>query len=175
VHTAHLIVAGEAADEFRLDQVLFIPAAHPPHKADILTPYEHRFRMVEIACAADKRFVPSRLEEGRGKSYSIHTIERVKAGLTEGDRLFFLIGADAFAEIESWFRADEVIRAVAFIVVTRPGHQYKTPPGAQVHRLETVALPISSSEVRQKLARGQWVKEMPESVAAYIREHGLYR
>lgn len=174
VHTAHLIVAAEAADEFRLDQVLFIPAAHPPHKADIYTPYEHRFRMVELACAADKRFIPSRLEEGLGKSYSIHTIERVKAGLKEGDRLFFLIGADAFAEIGSWFRADMVILAVEFIVVTRPGHHYETPSGAQVHRLETVALPVSSSEVRQKLARAEWVKEIPESVAAYIRKHSLY-
>jgi len=174
VHTAHLIVAGEAADQFGLDEVLFIPAAHPPHKADIHTPYEHRYQMVKLACAADKRFVASRLEQGQEKSYSIHTIERVKAGLKPGDRLFFLIGADAFAEIGSWYRTEEVLGAVEFLVVTRPGHQYETPPGAKLNRLETLALPVSSSEIRHRLLRGAMVEELPESVAAYIRTHGLY-
>jgi len=78
VHSAHLVMAREAAQQLSLDSVLFIPAGNPPHKhAD--TPYEHRYRMVELACAADPHFVASRLEEGREKSYSIHTIERVRA------------------------------------------------------------------------------------------------
>jgi nicotinic acid mononucleotide adenylyltransferase len=68
-----------------------------------------------------------------------------------------------------------VIRAVEFIVVTRPGHVYDSPPGARVHRLETVALPVSSSEVRQALARGEVPDELPADVAAYIRERSLYR
>jgi nicotinic acid mononucleotide adenylyltransferase len=64
---------------------------------------------------------------------------------------------------------------VEFIVVTRPGHQYTIPAGARVLRLETVALPVSSSDIRASLARGETVEELPAAVAAYIRAHGLYR
>ena len=127
--------------------------------------------LLELACAGEPRFVPSRLEEGREKSYSIHTIERVKAMNGE---VFFVIGADAFAEIRKWHRWEDVVKAVDFIVVARPGHVYTYPPGARVHRLETVALPVSSSEVRQALARGERPEDLPEAVAEYIRTHRLY-
>ena len=172
IHNAHLTVAREAATEFHLDQVWFIPAAHPPHKTDQLAAsYEDRFRMTEIACLADSRFVASRLEAGQGKSYSVDTVEHVRA---LGEQPFFIIGADAFAEITTWHRWQELVRLTEFIVVTRPGHQYATPPGARVHRLETVALPISSSEIRKKLAAGKTPPELPPAVGRYILEHGLY-
>jgi nicotinate-nucleotide adenylyltransferase len=98
----------------------------------------------------------------------------VKSGLHPEDRLFFVIGADAFAEIETWWRTREVIRAVEFIVVTRPGHEYATPRDAIVHRLDTVALPVSSSRIREQLAAGDNPAELPPPVLAYIRERGLY-
>lgn len=171
IHSAHLEMARQAAHQFDLDRVLFIPAGNPPHKhAD--TPFEHRYRMVELACAADPRFVPSRLEEGSQKSYSIDTIERVKAA---NGKVFFIIGSDAFAEIETWRRWQDVVRAVEFIVVARPGHQILSPPGARVQRLETVELPVSSSEIRDALARGEMPNELPAAVADYIRANGLYR
>jgi nicotinate-nucleotide adenylyltransferase len=176
IHNAHITVAREAAEQFGLDCVLMVPAANPPHKADSSTaPYEDRYRMVELACAGIAPLEASRLEEGAEKSYSILTIERVKRASTPGDRIFFLIGADAFAEIGSWHRASDVIQAVEFIVVTRPGHDYVTPHGAQVHRLDTLALPVSSSEIRQKLAAQEAPEELPPSVLAYIRAHGLYK
>ncbi len=174
IHTAHLIVAREAADAYRLDRVLFIPAAHPPHKNATTTPYEDRYQMVELACAGDARFVPSRLEEGQTKSYSFYTIERVKESLAPGDVLYFLMGADAFAEIDLWHRSEDVLASVRFLVVTRPGHDYRAPQGAQYDRLETLALPVSSSEIRQKLAAGQAPEEVPPAVVDYIRQHGLY-
>jgi nicotinate-nucleotide adenylyltransferase len=170
IHRAHLVVAAEAADAFSLDQVLFIPAAHPPHK-EAGTSYEHRYRMVELACAVDRRFVASRLEEGRETSYSIYTIERVKA---MGGEVLFLVGADAFAEIRTWHRWTDVVAQVEFIVVTRPGHNYESPPGARVRRLDTVALPVSSSEIRHTLARGGTPAELPARVVDYIRANGLY-
>jgi nicotinate-nucleotide adenylyltransferase len=175
IHTAHLVVAREAAEAFALDRVLFVPAANPPLK-DAGANYEDRYRMVELACAGEPRFVPSRLEEGpdtsKAKSYSIHTIERVK---TANGEVFFIIGADAFAEIGKWYRWEDVVRSVEFIVVARPGHSFTTPPGAKVHRLETVALPVSSSEIRQALARGESPADLPAAVAKYIRDQGLYR
>jgi len=170
IHSAHLVVAREAAERFALDRVLFIPAANPPHK-EAGADYEDRFRMVELACAGDARFEASRLEAGREKTYSIHTIERVKE--LNGD-VFFVIGADAFAEIQTWHRSDDVIRAVEFIVVARPGHAFTSPPGARVYRLDTVALPTSSSEIRQELAQGRTPSGVPPVVMEYIREHGLY-
>jgi nicotinate-nucleotide adenylyltransferase len=170
IHTAHLIVAREAADTFSLNRVLFIPAGNPPLK-EARANFEDRFRMTELACAADPRFIASRIEEGAGKSYSIDTIERVRA--SNGD-LFFIIGADAFAEIQSWHRWRDVIHAVDFIVVTRPGHAYSPPADARVHRLETVALPVSSSEIRQSLARGETPAGLPQSVLDYIRARSLY-
>lgn len=173
IHRAHLIVAREAADEFLLDEVWFIPAAHPPHKSETNTPYEHRYRMVELACREDSRFHASRLEEGTERSFSFYTIQKVRE-LAPGAELFFLIGADAFAEIGTWHRAGEVIAMVDFIVVTRPGHEYATPEDAKVHRLESLALPVSSSEIRRKLRAGLPAMELPLAVRTYILEHGLY-
>jgi nicotinate-nucleotide adenylyltransferase len=170
IHSAHLEMARRAADQFHLDQILFIPAGNPPHKhAD--TSFEHRYKMVELACAADPRFVASRLEEGDLKSFSIHTIHRVKA---DDGEVFFIIGADAFEEIQTWYRWEEVVSAVTFIVVARRGHRIAGPPGARIDRLETVELAVSSSEIRDALARGETPVDLPEAVAAYIRTNGLY-
>jgi nicotinate-nucleotide adenylyltransferase len=170
IHSAHLVVAREAAETFSLDRVLFIPAANPPLK-EAGASFEDRYQMVELACAGEPRFVPSRLEEGAEKSYSIYTIERVTA---MNGKVFFIIGSDAFAEIRSWHRWEDVIAQVEFIVVARPGHLYVHPPGARVHRLETVALPVSSSEIRKALARGEDPPDLPESVTRYIRGRHLY-
>jgi nicotinate-nucleotide adenylyltransferase len=145
IHSAHLLVAREAADTFALDRVLFIPSGNPPLK-EARASYQDRFRMTELACAADSRFIASNIEAGAEKSYSIHTIERVKA---ENGDVFFIIG-------------------------TRPGHFYTAPEGARVHRLETLALPVSSSEIRLALARGQSPAALPKPVLDYIRANGLY-
>ena len=176
IHSAHLVVAREALRAFDLDQILFVPASRPPHKSGSTeAAYEHRYRMIELACQEEPSFVASRLEQGEAKSYSIVTIEKLRAGLTPADRLFFLIGADAFAEITTWHRWRDVLAAIEFIVVTRPGHDYDAPAGARVHRLETVALPVSSSSIRDQLAAGGAPPELPEPVLDYIRQHGLYR
>lgn len=176
IHDAHLRVAREAAREFGLARVLFVPAALPPHKTGATRAgYQDRYRMVELACQGEPLFEPSRLEAGSGRSYSIHTIEKVKAGLEPGDELCFLIGADAFAEIRSWYRWQSVLSQVAFIVVARPGHHYEVPAGARVHRMETLALPVSSSQIRARLAAGESPAEVPRAVLEYIHRKGLYR
>jgi nicotinate-nucleotide adenylyltransferase len=176
IHNAHLKIAGEAATQFSLDRVWFIPASRPPHKSAVTsTPYDARYRMVQLACAGQPMFEASRIEEGEEKSYSIETIRRVRAALEQADQLYFLIGADAFAEIRTWRRWHEVIASVDFIVVSRPGGLYEVPAGAHVHPLEGVNLPVSSSEIRRRLAAGDEDVDVPASVLAYITEHGLYR
>ncbi len=175
IHCAHLTIAREAAAQFALDRVLFVVAANPPHKPGAtVASYEDRHRMVELACEGEPLFEPSRLEEGAERSYSINTIRRVRSMQDPSDELYFIIGSDAFAEIRSWYRWEDVVRSVDFIVVTRPGHEYSAPPGARVHRLENVELPVSSSEIRRRLAAGASPPELPQAVLDYIRERGLY-
>jgi nicotinate-nucleotide adenylyltransferase len=175
IHNAHLAIGRRAADDVRLDRILFVPAAHPPHKAGVThAGYEDRVAMVEIACQGEPRFEVSRLEEGTARSYSIDTIEKVRVRLRPGDELFFLIGADAFAEIRTWRRWQDVARDVCFIVVSRPGHIYDTPPGVRIERLESVELPVSSSEVRRALAMNEYTAAVPRGVLEYIMRHGLY-
>jgi len=178
IHNAHLEIARAAADRFDLPKVLFVPAANPPHKSgEVVAPWEDRVRMVELACAVDPRFEVSRIEDPAarvGPSYSILTIEKLRAlGVWP---LAFLIGADAFAEIRTWYRWKEVIAAVEFIVVTRPGwNSGEVPPGTVVHELAGLELPVSSSEIRRQLAEGVLEIAVPDAVLRYIREHHLYR
>lgn len=174
VHDGHLAIAQGAVDRFDLDRVLFVPAANPPHKLHgAAAPYEDRVRMTELACAGYTQFEVSRIEAGTARSYSIDTIERLHAS---GVRpLAFLIGADAFAEIQTWHRWRDVIAAVEFIVVTRPGAGYQVPEGARVRSLEGLELPISSSEIRARIAAEDFDVPVPAPVIRYIREHGLYQ
>jgi len=175
VHNGHLTIARMAADHFCLDRVLFVPAEHPPHKSGVTeAPFNDRVHMVELACADEPRFAVSRIEEGTKRSYSIDTIDKVKAKLAPADKLFFIIGADAFAEIRTWHRWQDVARAVCFLVVSRPGHTYETPAEVSVQRLDTVDLPVSSSEIRRALAAGLRPRDIAERVLEYISKHRLY-
>jgi len=176
IHNAHLSLARLAAEQFHLHRVLFVPAFHPPHKAGIThAPYEDRVRMVELACQGEPRFAVSRLEEGTVRSYSIDTIEAVRAGLRPRDELFFLIGADAFAEICTWHRWQDVARGVRFLVAGRPGHRYTVPPGVRAEPMAGLELAVSSSEIRRSLAGGGNPPEVPPSVLEYTKSRGLYR
>ena len=174
IHNAHLEIARAAADRFELKRVLFVPAANPPHKTDrAQAPFSDRIQMAELGCAADSRFEVSSIEEGTRRSYSVVTIEKLSGrGLTP---LAFLIGADAFAEIETWHRWRDVISMVEFIVVTRPGARYRVPNGARVHELGGLSLSVSSSEIRERLSQGRNDVPVPREVMNYIVSRRLYR
>lgn len=175
IHKAHLCIAQEAANAVHLTRVLFVPAGHPPHKQlSQITPFEHRYRMVELACHGNPLFEASRLEQGDQFSYSIDTVERLAPSLGPNDRLFFLIGSDAFDEIQTWHRWRELICRLDFIVVSRPGHDFTIPAGARVHRLDRLALPVSSTNIRERLERGQPTPELPDAVRSYIERNRLY-
>ena len=179
IHNAHLTIARAAADRFGLDRVLFVPAADPPHKpAGAMASWEARVHMAQLACAIDARFEVSLVEapdpQNPAPSYSIIAIEKLRA---QGyHRLSFLIGGDAFAEIRTWYRWRDVVAAVEFIVVTRPGSDPNrdVPPGAIVHELGGLDLPVSSSEVRRLVTENAASIPVPEAVLRYIRDHGLY-
>ena len=175
VHNAHLEVARAARDALHIDRVLFVPAAVSPFKAGFTTtPFEHRLRMVELAIAHEPGFEASGIEAGTGRSYSIDTVEKLQAGAARDTRLFFIIGADAFAEIRGWHRWEDLAAKVEFIVVSRPGHEYEIPPGARVHPLDSLALNVSSTQVRRDIAVTGWAPYLHADVLAYITEHRLY-
>ena len=175
IHCAHLQIAQETVRNFHLDEVLFIPAGNPPHKQDTqVTPFEDRFAMVALATAPYPRFIASRLEEGLAKSFTIDTVRRLRAESRERAEFFFLIGADAFNEIESWREWQQLITLIEFIVVARPGDTYRVPEGARVQKLEGLALPVSSSSIRSRIRAGEPTPELPQAVRAFIEERGLY-
>ena len=175
IHDGHLALAREAAARFHLDRVLFVPAAHPPHKAGVThAPYADRVRMAELACEGDARFEVSRLEEGSARSYSIDTIDKLRGRLAPGDELYFLIGADAFAEIRTWHRWRDVVSGVRFLVVSRPGHVYQAPPGVEFDRIDDVEVPISSSDIRRALASRLTPVGFPGAVLTYAVSRRLY-
>ena len=182
LHRGHTEAAKAAGDEFQLSKVLFIAAGRPPHRRNPTeADYEHRYRMVELASKQDTRFVASRLEDPSatsGPHYSIDTFQRVRETSAPGDQLFFVLGADAFAEIKLWYRWREVVGMVEFIVVSRAGEtnsRPEVPEDARVHWLDGVDVPISSTELRELLKQGKPVDDwLAPEVDAYIRQHRLY-
>jgi nicotinate-nucleotide adenylyltransferase len=162
IHTGHVQAARAAARMFRLDQVLFIPTGKPPHKhGDRLTPFPHRYGMTVLACAGDRRLIPSLLEAPTAEDkpfYSIDTVRKARRSLHENDRLFFLIGVDAFLELPHWKEYRRLMDLVDFIVVSRPGFdadeirkvvpEEMTRPGAALHH------PVVPSSVRRGLRGG---------------------
>ncbi len=182
IHSGHLEAAISAADAHALDRVLLVPSGVPPHKPDACRAgYEHRFRMVELACASDPRLAASRLEEPRpdGKPhYSVDTIRRARQALAFEPPLRFVIGTDAFAEVCLWRDAENVAAAVEFLVVGRPGCELPATGETVATRRIFVpcAHPASSRTMRHRVKIGGTLADLaPPAVCEYIWERGLYR
>ncbi|MEI6702468.1 MAG: nicotinate (nicotinamide) nucleotide adenylyltransferase [Deltaproteobacteria bacterium] len=200
VHNAHLSIAGAAQSACRLDRVIFIPAADPPHKllaGDVS--FEHRSHMVSIAIAERPGFEMSTIEAERGgKSYSIDTIMTFLDMFPIAE-LFFIIGGDSFKEIGLWHRYADIFTACSLIVVERPGHEIRDPHGslpAAIKRefrydeesrrlmldsghsvcfVQGTPQNISSTEIRRLAATGNSITHLaPPSVAAYISQQRIY-
>lgn len=124
VHRGHLAVARAAAKSFDLRQIYFVPANLPPHKGSReITAFQHRFTMLALATAEDDGFIPSLLETGSGQpNYSIETVRRFKSTLKKSDKLYFLIGLDAFMDISKWKQPVQLLAECDFIVASRPGY-----------------------------------------------------
>jgi nicotinate-nucleotide adenylyltransferase len=124
VHRGHLAIARAAAEQFGLHLIYFTPANLPPHKGNrVLADFRHRFAMLALGTAEDERFVPSLMEADSSQpNYSIQTVRRLKSALKESDKLYFLIGIDAFMEISTWKQPRELLGECDFIVASRPGY-----------------------------------------------------
>lgn len=233
IHKGHISLASAAADRYGLRQVLFVAANVPPHKQKHpVTPFAHRYAMVALATQDEKRFVPSLLEapevglrpsgkakasaatqgasaqpvpEQAGANYTIDTVRRLKATLKKADRLFLLIGIDAFRDIAKWREARALLAECEFVVASRPGYSlrdvaealpeelrpaaavtrpfHKQPatgelmlPGVRLHLLEGVHQNISATAIREAAASGKsMARWVDPRVGEYIRKMGLYR
>lgn len=141
VHLGHLAVARAAAEKFDLSIIYFAPADIPPHKQKRqLTDFQHRFAMLALATANDKRFVPSLIDAPRGApNYSVDTVRRLKKQLKKSDKLYFLIGIDAFKDIATWHKPEELLEECEFIVASRPGFSLQDVGNALPEKLRPSA------------------------------------
>jgi nicotinate-nucleotide adenylyltransferase len=179
IHHGHLVAASEVADQFDLDEVIFVPTGEPYQKSEReVSPAEHRYLMTVIATASNPRFWVSRVDIDRdGPTYTIDTIRDI-AALRPGAELFFITGADALSQILSWHDHDEMLTMARFIGVTRPGYDLTDEhlPTHAVTLVDVPAMAISSSAVRDRVPAGRPVWYLvPDGVVQYIAKHRLYR
>ena len=187
VHYGHLLAAEWAHEVFGMDELVFIPAARPPHKdhGSVIDGH-HRYRMLELAVADNPAFSVSRLElERSGYSYTVDTIRHFLQADPQRD-IRFIMGVDALQLIYTWKDVEQLLQLCRFIVVTRPGYHldrsdpvFSTVPAALWERIELLSIPgveISSSDIRQRVAAGQSVRYLlPPAVDEYIKKNHLYR
>jgi nicotinate-nucleotide adenylyltransferase len=203
IHCGHIRAAEEVLRAFALDGILFIPSFLPPHKERPgMAPARDRLNMVELACRGKERLAASSVEVDAGeKSYSIITVEKIKKRYP-GSGVFFILGVDAFLEIETWREHERLLGECPFIVMARPGYDFEDArrvlgpetaalvrsiaeggtldedlPGAhRVFFLTIRALDISSTAVRLRAGSGLSLEGLvPADVDAYIRAHHLYQ
>ena len=186
IHIGHLACAEQAREAFGLDAVVFVPAGLPSFKRDRdIAPASDRLAMCELAVRSNPFFDASDIEVRReGVTYSVETMRVIRGHYPDNVELFFITGADAILSITRWRDAAELATLVRFIAVTRPGFAIDDAFKDELARLgryrvdylETTALSVSSSSLRERVARGLSLRYLttPE-VCKYIDREGLYR
>ena len=200
-HLGHLAMAHAARLTLALDQVRIVPASVPPHRAaQPRTSAPHRFAMVAMGIANEPGLVVDDIElTASGPSYTASTLARLHARGLTASQLFFITGADAFAEIASWYQFPAVLDAANFVVIARPGMTIdealsRTPElrsrvetagrggrlqSAQartgIFLVEARTRDVSSTAIRERLAAQQPIDDLvPAAVARHIDAHHLY-
>ncbi|MEU6728620.1 nicotinate-nucleotide adenylyltransferase [Nonomuraea wenchangensis] len=179
IHHGHLVAASEVAHHFELDEVVFVPTGRPYQKSEReVSAAEDRYLMTVIATASNPRFSVSRVDVDRpGPTFTIDTLRDIANIYGPDVELFFITGADALGAILDWQQADELFELAHFVGCTRPGHTLHDPglPEGRVTLLEIPALAISSSECRQRVAKGEPIWYLvPDGIVQYINKRGLY-
>lgn len=185
IHVGHLAAAREVQEALGLDKVRFIPSARPPHRPDSpgASGY-HRLQMARLAVADMPGWEVSDLELAReGKSYTYDTLTTIGREGLSPLQIFFITGADAFAEIGTWYRYPDVLTLANFVVVDRPGTalaslRQRLPEDtarSNVILLEANTPAVSATDIRGRVARGESIDGLvPPAVSAYIKKNSLY-
>lgn len=185
IHCGHLNMGRAALESGVVEQVLFLPSGNPPHKRAGLEDKVHRLAMARLAVEDEAGMdVCAEEIEREGVIYTVDTLTILHQKMP-GCRFHYLIGADTMRVLHTWRRAEDVIRLCAFLVVMRPGEdeeqvrlaaEHWRGRGADISFLPARMMDISSTEIRERLARNQTLEGLvPYSVEAYIRTHGLYQ
>jgi len=178
IHLGHLVAASEVRHALELDRVIFMPAARPWQKS-IYSDAEDRYLMTTMAAAHHGRFAVSRMELDRqGATYTVDTMTALKEFHGPDVELFFILGTDAAAKLGSWVRIEGLREVAELVVVGRPGYLADLQPNdawPRIHRVAIPAIDVSSTDLRRRVREGRPIDFMlPDEVAAYIRDRGLY-
>ena len=181
VHNGHVRLAEEAVKQLKLKRLLIIPTYDSPHKETKLLPFEDRAEMCRRAFGHIDGAEISDIEvKLGGKSFTINTIRELKSLYPE-DQFFLLIGGDMLFSFESWFKYESILKEAKVCAIARDEDslvdmmEYANELG-RIKVLPTKAIEISSTEIREKAARGEDITDLvPEGVAEYIAQNGLYR
>ncbi len=187
VHLGHLSIADAAMDQAKLERVLFIPAGQPRLKqADPSASVDQRLEMVRLAIEDRLGFDPCDIEAHRpGPTYTVDTLVELSAKLGPAANLYFILGMDVLGQLDRWKDPEQVLELCRLLVLDRPGEQdfnwdgfYEKVPAAQ-GRVQVVTAPlvdVSATELRRQAAAGESLTgQVPDAVAAYIRQQGLYQ
>ena len=181
VHTGHLVIAGGVVEHCALDRLLFVPSARPPHKqGHAIAPPDDRYRMTELAARHDPRFDVSDIELNRpGLSYTVDTLAALQRIYGASTSIYLVLGADSLLEIDTWYAPDRLFDLATVVTVPRPGKDLTGVDPRWRDRVTAIHLPeidISSTDIRRRAGRGLPITHLvPEEVAGYIEERGLYR
>ena len=201
IHYAHLRLAEEVADALTLRFVQVIPASIPPHRETPRVSVQHRLEMVRLACAGNPRLIVDDRECRRpGPSYTVDTLQELRAELGPEQPLCLLMGVDAFIALTTWSRWEQLFDFAHIAVARRPGFMLDAgalprPLAAQLETRSTEALSeiharpaglvvactitgldISGTAIRAGVAQGRSPRYLlPDSVLDYIRRHQLYK
>ena len=186
VHYAHLATAEFIRDKYKLDKIIFIPSGNPPHKKSNITNKNYRYNMVSLATMNNKDFLVSDLEIKREeKTYTIDTLRYLKKRYTN-IQIYFITGADAICDIETWKDVYENFKLATFIAATRPGisllraqekiENLRNKYDANIISVYVPSLDISSTYIRDQLKENKSIRYLvPEDVEKYIYDNQLYR
>ncbi|HEY1128337.1 MAG TPA: nicotinate-nucleotide adenylyltransferase [Roseateles sp.] len=178
-HLGHLAFARFVLDALAPDRLVWLPAGRQWQKPDqVMAAAVHRVGMIQRLIADEPRFVLDERElHRRGPSFSADTL-REFAAQNPGAELMFLIGQDQYARLPTWYQVETVMALATLVVVPRGGEAVVAPPGLPEHRIQVLALPdlpLSSTAVRDAVARGEDISPMVGAeVASYIASHRLY-
>jgi nicotinate-nucleotide adenylyltransferase len=182
VHVGHLVLAEQAREQLALDEVLFVPAGEPWRKSGrAIAPAEHRLAMLKLAVERNDGFGISDIELRRsGPTYTADTLEAL-AGERLDDEFYFIIGADALADLPNWHEPERIVAHAVLAVTPRDAQEASAAaldiPGI-TPRIELFSMPridLSSTDIRARVAAGKSIRYLvPDGVWHYVRESGLY-
>jgi len=196
VHFGHLRPVQEVYQDLMLDELLWIPAAVPPHRDEPQVSVKHRLSMLQLALQANPAFkIDTRELERSGPSYMVDTLVSLRQDYEDAS-LALIMGQDAFNGLPQWHRWQSILELAHIIVCTRPGSEFsstgelmtvlsqgrvensqqlKSAPAGLIYTHPVTQLPISATQIRRLCEQGKSPRYlMPERVCEYIQEHNLY-